>query len=52
MIKEQLKKLSREFLQAELWEDLTDSDVFGVELKAFCQRQGIKLVKERLPLEE
>ena len=44
MIKEQLKKLAREFLQAELWEDLTDADVFGVELEdgriAYCCVMG------------
>ena len=44
MIKEKLKKLASEFLQAELWEDLTDSDVFGVELEdgriAYCCVMG------------
>ena len=44
MIKEQLDKLARDFLQAELWEDLTDADVFGVELEdgrtAYCCVMG------------
>ena len=43
-IEEQLKKLAREFLQAELWEALTDADVFGVELEdgriAYCCVMG------------
>ena len=41
---EQLKVLARKFLQAELWEDLTDADVFGVELEdgliAYCCVMG------------
>ena len=52
MIKEQLKKLAREFLQAELWEDLTDADVFGVDLEdgriAYCCVMGNSGIHEGL----
>lgn len=44
MIKEEFKKLAGEYKQAELWKDLTDSDVFGVELEdgriAYCCVMG------------
>jgi hypothetical protein len=44
MTKEEFKKLASEYLRAELWEDLTDSDVFGVELEdgriAYCCVMG------------
>ena len=44
MTKEEFKKLASEYKQAELWEDLTDSDVFGVELEdgriAYCCVMG------------
>lgn len=44
MIKEEFKKLASEFQKAELWEDLTDSDVFGVEVEdgriAYCCVMG------------
>ncbi len=46
MTKEEFKKLASEYLRAELWEDLTDSDVFGVELEdgriAYCCVMGSK----------
>ena len=44
MTKEEFKKLASEYLRAELWEYLTDSDVFGVELEdgriAYCCVMG------------
>ena len=44
MTKEEFKKLTSEYLRAELWEDLTDADVFGVELEngriAYCCVMG------------
>ena len=44
MNKEEFKKLASEYLRAELWEELTDSDVFGVELEdgniAYCCVMG------------
>lgn len=44
MTKEEFKKLASEYLRAELWEYLTDSDVFDVELEdgriAYCCVMG------------